>query len=118
VLAQKGHDNSVLRAKNISEFQGEGAPKFDFLFTVCNQAANEECPAWTGQMVSARWGVPDPVKAEGTYAQKPDLSSGLRRVLSKELSLRVECTPPTLPTWKNATLSSTSKPAGKSSAWR
>ena len=39
-------------------------------------------------------------------------------VLSKELSLRVECTPPTLPGWKNETLSSTSKPAGKSSAWR
>jgi DNA-binding MarR family transcriptional regulator len=42
----------------------------------------------------------------------------VRLVLSKELSLRVECTPPTLPGWKNETLSSTSKPAGKSSAWR
>lgn len=70
VLQQKGHDNSVLRAKNIAEFQGESAPKFDFVFTVCNQAANEECPAWTGQPVSAHWGMPDPVKAEGTEAQK------------------------------------------------
>jgi arsenate reductase len=70
VLQQKGHDISVLRAKNIAEFQGEGAPKFDFVFTVCNQAANEECPAWTGQPVSAHWGMPDPVKAEGTDAQK------------------------------------------------
>jgi arsenate reductase len=70
VLRQKGHDISVLRAKNVAEFQGEDAPKFDFVFTVCNQAANEDCPAWTGQPVSAHWGMPDPVKAEGTDAQK------------------------------------------------
>jgi cardiolipin synthase len=50
-------------------------------------------------------------------AYAPLLAAGVR-VLSKELSLRVECTPPTLPGWKNETLSSTSKPAGKSSAWR
>lgn len=70
VLRQKGHDISVLRAKNITEFRGESAPRFDFVFTVCNQAANEECPAWTDQPVSAHWGMPDPVKAEGTHAQK------------------------------------------------
>lgn len=70
VLRQKGHDISVLRAKNVAEFQGEGAPRFDFVFTVCNQAANEDCPAWSGQPVSAHWGMPDPVKAEGTDAQK------------------------------------------------
>ena len=70
VLAQKGHDTSVLRAKHVSEFQGEDAPKFDFVFTVCNQAANEDCPAWAGQPVSAHWGMPDPVKAEGTDAEK------------------------------------------------
>lgn len=70
VLRQKGHDVSVLRAKNVAEFQGEGAPRFDFVFTVCNQAANEECPPWIGQPVSAHWGMPDPVKAEGTDAEK------------------------------------------------
>ncbi|MGV6802949.1 MAG: arsenate reductase/protein-tyrosine-phosphatase family protein [Ruegeria sp.] len=70
VLQQKGHDISVLRAKNVSEFQAESAPQFDFVFTVCNQAANEDCPAWAGQPVSAHWGMPDPVKAEGTDAQK------------------------------------------------
>ncbi|MEQ8258435.1 MAG: helix-turn-helix domain-containing protein [Roseovarius confluentis] len=70
VLQQKGHDTSVLEAKNVSVFQGPDAPQFDFVFTVCNQAANEECPAWTGQPVSAHWGMPDPVKAEGTDAQK------------------------------------------------
>ncbi len=70
VLHQKGHDVSVLNAKNVAAFQTEDAPKFDFVFTVCNQAANEDCPAWTGQPVSAHWGMPDPVKAEGTDAQK------------------------------------------------
>ncbi len=70
VLQQKGHDTSVLEAKNVSVFQSPDAPQFDFVFTVCDQAANEECPAWTGQPVSAHWGMPDPVKADGTDAQK------------------------------------------------
>lgn len=70
VLAQKGHDVSVLEAKNVSVFQGDDAPNFDFVFTVCNQAANEECPAWSGQSVSAHWGMPDPVKVEGSEAEK------------------------------------------------
>jgi arsenate reductase len=70
VLEQKGHDISVLESKNVSVFQGDDAPNFDFVFTVCNQAANEECPAWTGQPVSAHWGMPDPVKVEGSNAEK------------------------------------------------
>jgi len=70
VLAHKGHDTSMLRAKNIAEFQGDDAPDLDFVFTVCNHAANEECPAWHGQPVSAHWGMPDPVKVDGTDAEK------------------------------------------------
>jgi arsenate reductase len=70
VLRHKGHDVSALRSKNISVFQGPDAPRFDFVFTVCNQAANEECPAWEGQPVSAHWGMPDPVRVEGTDAEK------------------------------------------------
>ena len=70
VLQQKGHDTSVLTSKNVSVFWGEDSPKFDFVFTVCNQAANEDCPAWSGQPVSAHWGMPDPVKAQGTDAEK------------------------------------------------
>lgn len=70
VLDQKGHDVSDLRSKNVSEFQGPDAPDFDFVFTVCNQAANEECPTWPGQPISAHWGLPDPVKAEGSDAEK------------------------------------------------
>ena len=70
VLEQKGHDVSVLRSKNISEFRGADAPDFDFVFTVCNQAANEECPSWQDQPISAHWGLPDPVKVEGSDAEK------------------------------------------------
>ncbi len=72
VLGQKGHDVSLLRSKTVAEYQGEGADttRFDFVFTVCDRAANEECPAWSGQPVSAHWGMPDPVKVEGTDAQK------------------------------------------------
>lgn len=69
VLRQKGHDIDVLSAKNVAAYQGEDAPEFDFVFTVCDQAANEECPAWQGQPVSAHWGMTDPVKTEGTDAQ-------------------------------------------------
>ena len=64
------HDVSLLRSKNIAEFQGVDAPRMDFVFTVCNRAANEECPTWPGQPVSGHWGMPDPVKAEGTDAEK------------------------------------------------
>jgi protein-tyrosine-phosphatase/DNA-binding transcriptional ArsR family regulator len=70
MLTSKGHDVSLLRSKNIAEFQGADAPRMDFVFTVCNRAANEECPTWPGQPVSGHWGMPDPVKAEGTDAQK------------------------------------------------
>ncbi|SPJ25306.1 Arsenate-mycothiol transferase ArsC1 [Palleronia abyssalis] len=70
VLAAKGHDITRLRAKNATEFHGSDAPKMDFVFTVCDHAANEDCPPWPGQPVSAHWGMPDPVKAEGSDAQK------------------------------------------------
>ncbi|MEM1006098.1 MAG: helix-turn-helix domain-containing protein, partial [Pseudomonadota bacterium] len=70
VLKDKGHDISVLRSKHVSEFASDTAPGMDFVFTVCNQAANEECPAWKGQPISGHWGMVDPVKATGTDAEK------------------------------------------------
>ena len=70
VLKDKGHDISVLRSKDVTVFSGPNAPHFDFVFTVCDQAANEECPAWDGQPVTGHLGMPDPVKAEGTDAAK------------------------------------------------
>jgi arsenate reductase len=70
VLRDKGHDITGLRAKTVAEFQGPDAPSFDFVFTVCDRAANEDCPPWPGQPVSGHWGLPDPVQAEGTEAER------------------------------------------------
>lgn len=70
VLKRNGHDISGLRSKHISEFQGPDAITMDFVFTVCDTAAAEECPPWPGQPISGHWGLPDPVKAAGTDAEK------------------------------------------------
>lgn len=70
LLNDKGHDTSALRAKTATEFAGPDAPVMDFVFTVCNQAANEECPTWPGQPISGHWGMQDPVRATGTDAEK------------------------------------------------
>ena len=70
VLARNGHDVSSLRSKHISEFQQPGSVVMDFVFTVCDTAAAEECPPWPGQPITGHWGLPDPVKATGTDAEK------------------------------------------------
>jgi protein-tyrosine-phosphatase/DNA-binding transcriptional ArsR family regulator len=70
VLKRNGHDVSGLRAKHLSEFQKPDSIKMDFVFTVCDTAAAEDCPPWPGQPITGHWGLPDPVKAEGTEAER------------------------------------------------
>lgn len=70
LLNRNGMDTSDLRSKHISEFETASAPKMDFVFTVCNAAASEECRPWTGQPLTAHWGVADPVRATGSAAEK------------------------------------------------
>jgi arsenate reductase len=57
-----------LRSKSWEEFAKPGAPEMNFVFTVCDHAAQEVCPLWPGQPMTAHWGVPDPVLANGTAA--------------------------------------------------
>jgi protein-tyrosine-phosphatase/DNA-binding transcriptional ArsR family regulator len=70
VLQRNGHDITGLRSKHIEEFQRPGSIVMDFVFTVCDTAAAEECPPWPGQPITGHWGLPDPVKATGTDAER------------------------------------------------
>lgn len=70
LLKNKGIDTGFARSKSWDEFALPEAPQMDFVFTVCDSAAAEECPFWPGAPMSAHWGLPDPAAATGTEAQK------------------------------------------------
>ena len=65
-LEQAGISTEGLRSKSWGEFAAPGAPKLDFVFTVCDNAANEQCPYWPGQPMTAHWGIADPAAVKGT----------------------------------------------------
>jgi len=86
LLRSLGRDTARLRAKTVAELQAEGAPAFDFVFTLCDRAANEECPPWPGLPMTAHWGLPDPVKASGSEAEKDLAFREVYEVLEHRLS--------------------------------
>lgn len=65
LLARLGYPTGELRSKSWNEFAQAGAPQLDFIFTVCDNAANEVCPVWPGQPMTAHWGISDPAAVEG-----------------------------------------------------
>jgi arsenate reductase (thioredoxin) len=82
-----GYDTSSCRSKSWDEFARAGEPKFDFVFTVCDNAAAEACPVWPGQPMTAHWGIPDPAEAVGTAAEIALAFKDAYRLLNQRIGI-------------------------------
>lgn len=89
LLKRSNYDVSGLRSKSWDEFAVAGAPKMDFVFTVCNSAAAESCPIWPGQPMTTHWGVPDPAAVEGSDTEKALAFADAYRMLNNRISIFV-----------------------------
>jgi protein-tyrosine-phosphatase len=89
LLKKLNYDVSELRSKSWEEFAKDGAPKLDFVFTVCDDAANEVCPIWPGQPMTAHWGLPDPAAVKGTEAERAFAFDDTYRMLNQRISIFV-----------------------------
>ena len=86
-LAELHIPTEGFRSKSWGEFAQSGAPHLDFVFTVCDNAANETCPVWPGQPMSAHWGVPDPAAFEGSDAEKAHVFLSTAVTLKRRIDL-------------------------------
>jgi len=89
LLKALNHPTGDLRSKDWNEFSGPDAPQMDFVFTVCDNAANEVCPIWPGQPISAHWGLPDPAAAEGTDAEIAAAFADTYRMMNNRIEIFV-----------------------------
>ena len=89
LLGRLNYPVGGLRSKNRDEFAAPEAPELDFVFTVCDNAASEVCPAWPGQPMTAHWGVPDPAAAVGNEAEVAAAFADTYRMLSNRIGIFV-----------------------------
>ena len=89
LLKKMNHDVSKLKSKSWDTFAKPGAPKMDFVFTVCGAAAGETCPVWPGRPMTAHWGVPDPAAVEGTESEMRLAFADTYRMMSNRISIFV-----------------------------
>ena len=89
LLRKLNFDVGGFRSKSWSEFARPDAPKLDFVFTVCDDAAAEACPVWPGQPMTAHWGIPDPAAATGNEAEIRLAFADAFRMLNNRISIFV-----------------------------
>jgi protein-tyrosine-phosphatase len=87
LLKVMNYKTDEFRSKAWGEFATPSAPQLDFVFTVCDNAANEVCPVWPGQPMSAHWGVPDPAAVEGTDAVIGEAFAEAFRMLQNRITI-------------------------------
>jgi len=89
LISKLGLPTEPLHSKSWDVFGEPGAPKMDFVFTVCDQAASEPCPVWPGHPMTAHWGVPDPAAVQGSEREKRDAFRRAFRELEGRIKLFV-----------------------------
>jgi arsenate reductase (thioredoxin) len=89
LLEKLNYDVSKIRSKSWLELSTTHAPKLDFVFTVCDNAAAEACPVWPGQPMTAHWGIPDPAEAKGNEAEIRLAFADAFRMLNNRINIFV-----------------------------
>jgi arsenate reductase len=89
LLRKLNFDVSPLRSKSWEEFAKPDAPRIDFVFTVCDEAAEDSCPVWPGKPMLAHWGIPDPAAATGNEAEIRLAFADTFRMLNNRISIFV-----------------------------
>jgi arsenate reductase (thioredoxin) len=89
LLNRQSYATDELRSKSWNEFAQPDAPRLDFVFTVCDNAAGEVCPIWPGQPMTAHWGLPDPAAAEGNEAERRLAFADTLRMLNNRIGVFV-----------------------------